>query len=73
MPTRDADLPFPRPGAVRLRAELDADIRRLEGESNEIDMLMEQVLVEVERHEARRAKIEAQVEALEAAVEPGPR
>jgi two-component system sensor histidine kinase DegS len=49
----------------RLHAELEADIRRIEGESSEIDMLMEQVLVEIERHEARRAKVEADLEALE--------
>ncbi len=44
---------------AKLRAELDADIRRIEGENAEIDMLMEQVLVEIERHEARRAKLES--------------
>lgn len=49
-----------------LRAELEADIRRIEGENGEIDMLMEQVLVESERHSARRSKMEAQLATLEA-------
>lgn len=49
-----------------LRAELEEDIRRIEGESDEIDMLMEQVLVEIERHAVRRTKMEAELAALEA-------
>jgi two-component system, NarL family, sensor histidine kinase DegS len=55
---------------ARLRAELDADIRRIEGENSEIDMLMEQVLVEIERHQARRAKLESELEGLEQVVTP---
>ncbi len=51
-------------GVANLRAELEADIRRIEGENLEIDMLMEQVLVEIERHEGRRAKMEADLESL---------
>jgi two-component system sensor histidine kinase DegS len=49
-----------------LRAEIDADIRRIEEESGEIDMLMEQVLLEIERHETRRTKVEGQLAGLEA-------
>ena len=41
-----------------IRAELETDIRRIEEENSEIDMLMEQVLIEIERHEARRVKLE---------------
>jgi two-component system, NarL family, sensor histidine kinase DegS len=55
---------------ARLRAELDADIRRIESENSEIDMLMEQVLVEIERHQARRAKLESELEGLEQVVTP---
>jgi two-component system sensor histidine kinase DegS len=55
---------------AKLRAELDADIRRIEGENTEIDMLMEQVLVEIERHQARRAKLESELEGLEQVVTP---
>ena len=55
-----------------IRAELEADIRRIEGENGEIDMLMEQVLVEIERHEARRVKMEAELEGLEASGAPDP-
>ena len=55
-----------------VRAELEADIRRIEGENGEIDMLMEQVLVEIERHEARRVKMEAELESLEASDAPDP-
>ena len=46
------------PALSAIRAELEADIRRIEEENSEIDMLMEQVLIEIERHEARRVKIE---------------
>jgi two-component system sensor histidine kinase DegS len=48
-----------------IRAELEADIRRIEEENSEIDMLMEQVLIEIERHEARRVKLEERLNALE--------
>jgi two-component system sensor histidine kinase DegS len=53
-----------------LRAELEEDIRRIEGENGEIDMLMEQVLIEIERHEARRSKMEGQLAALETSAAP---
>jgi two-component system sensor histidine kinase DegS len=53
-----------------LRAELDADIRRIEEENSEIGMLMEQVLIEVERHETRRSKVEGQLATLEATGAP---
>ena len=49
-----------------LRRELEDDIRRIDGENREIDMLMEQVLTEVERHEGRRSKMEARLAGLEA-------
>jgi len=48
-----------------LRRELEADISRIESENGEIDMLMEQVLIEIERHEGRRSKMESQLAALE--------
>jgi two-component system sensor histidine kinase DegS len=53
-----------------LRRELEEDILRIEGESREIDLLMEQVLVEVERHEGRRTKMEARMAALETGASP---
>jgi two-component system sensor histidine kinase DegS len=53
-----------------IRAELEADIRRIEEENSEIDMLMEQVLIEIERHEARRVKIEERLTSLEADPDP---
>ena len=53
-------------GVTAIRAELEVDIRRIEEENAEIDMLMEQVLIEIERHEARRAKIEERLASLEA-------
>ena len=62
-----------RPGhrtVAGLRTDLDEDIRRIEGESSEIDMLMEQVLIEIERHEQRRAKMQQRLDALEAAAAP---
>ena len=59
-------------GVARLRAELEADIRRIEGENVEIDMLMEQVLVEIERHDVRRVKVEAELASLEASGAPDP-
>jgi two-component system, NarL family, sensor histidine kinase DegS len=49
-----------------IRAEIEEDIRRIEHENGEIDMLMEQVLIEIERHEARRAKVEERLSTLEA-------
>jgi two-component system sensor histidine kinase DegS len=57
-----ADLP-------ELRAELAADVVRIQGEDGEISSLMEQVLAEIERHEARRAQVEAEVRRLES--DPG--
>ena len=56
--TSAADLP-------ELRAELAADVARIQGEDGEISQLMEQVLAEIERHEARRAQVEAEVRRLE--------
>ena len=53
-------------GVEAIRAELEADIRRIEEENSEIDMLMEQVLIEIERHEARRVKLEERLASLEA-------
>ena len=53
-----------------LRKELEDDIARIEGENGEIDMLMEQVLVEIERHEGRRTKMEQRLTALETSAEP---
>lgn len=67
-----------RPAAGRadsigsLRDELEGDIRRIDGENGEIDMLMEQVLVEIERHEARRAKMEQRLATLQATAAPDP-
>ncbi len=48
-----------------LRKELEEDIARIEGENSEIDLLMEQVLVEIERHESRRTKMQTQLGTLE--------
>jgi two-component system sensor histidine kinase DegS len=53
-----------------VRKELEEDIRRIEGENGEIDMLMEQVLVEIERHESRRSKMETRLESLETSASP---
>ena len=53
------------PSIGGLRAEIEEDIRRIEGENGEIDMLMEQVLLEIERHEGRRAKMEGRLAGLE--------
>jgi two-component system sensor histidine kinase DegS len=70
-PGAQPSFPPNSPQAVaRIRAELDEDIRRIEGENGEIDMLMEQVLIEIERHEARRTKMESQLASLEASTEP---
>jgi two-component system sensor histidine kinase DegS len=71
----DGSPPGARPSGgdvSRLRAELEDDIRRIDSENNEIDMLMEQVLVEIERHEARRSKMEQRLTALESAAAPDP-
>jgi len=57
-------------GVATLRAELEEDIRRIEGENTEIDMLTEQVLIEIERHEARRVKMESHLATLEATAAP---
>lgn len=53
-----------------LRSELEADIRGIERESREIDLLMEQVLVEIERHESRRTKMEQRQGAIETSASP---
>jgi hypothetical protein len=61
-------MPGLRPGQAdlaSLRQELEEDIARIEGENGEIDLLMEQVLVEIERHEGRRSKVESQLGTLE--------
>ncbi len=55
-----------------LRSELEEDIARIEGENGEIDMLMEQVLVEIERHETRRSKMETRLAALETSADADP-
>ena len=62
--------PSPLPAVAGLRAELEEDIRRIEAENSEIDMLMEQVLIEIERHETRRSKMEGQLAALETSTAP---
>lgn len=59
-----------RASLVGMRKELEDDIARIEGENGEIDMLMEQVLLEVERHEGRRSKMETRLTALETAATP---
>ncbi len=59
-----------RPELHGLRRELEEDIGRIEGENREIDMLMEQVLVEIERHEGRRSKMEARLASLETSASP---
>jgi two-component system sensor histidine kinase DegS len=59
-------------GVHGLRRELEEDILRIEGENREIDLLMEQVLTEIERHEGRRAKMEARLTALETSAAPDP-
>lgn len=53
-----------------VRKELEGDIARIEGERGEIDMLMEQVLLEIERHEGRRSKVETRLTALETTAPP---
>jgi two-component system sensor histidine kinase DegS len=59
-------------GLLALRKEIEEDISRIEGENGEIDLLMEQVLNEIERHEGRRSKMEARLTALEAGAAPDP-
>ncbi len=61
-----------RPSIARLRGEIEEDIRRIEGENSEIDMLMEQVLIEIERHEGRRSKMETRLTTLETSGSPDP-
>ncbi len=68
-PSSAAPIPGARPSQSSvggLRTELEDDIRRIERESGEIDLLMEQVLIEVERHESRRTKMEQRLNAVEA-------
>jgi two-component system sensor histidine kinase DegS len=57
---------------LALRKEIEEDISRIEGENGEIDLLMEQVLNEIERHDGRRSKMEARLTALEASAAPDP-
>jgi two-component system sensor histidine kinase DegS len=67
--------PNPRPAGVSahsLRKELEGDIGRIDGESNEIDLLTEQVLVEIERHESRRTKMQQRLSTLETGATPDP-
>ena len=61
-----------RVGLVDLREEIEGDIRRIESENGEIDLLMEQVLVEIERHESRRTKMETRLSTLETSAAPDP-
>ncbi len=72
---RGASLPGAAPSQASLfalRKEIEEDISRIEGENSEIDLLMEQVYAEIERFEGRRAKVESQLAALEAAAAPDP-
>jgi two-component system sensor histidine kinase DegS len=69
-PPRGGSSPSGAAGVAALRAEIDSDVRRIEEENGEIDMLMEQVLIEIERHEARRTKVEAQLATLEGGAVP---
>ena len=55
-----------------LRKEIEGDIGRIEGENGEMDMLMEQVLTEIERHEGRKGKAEARLASLETSAAPDP-
>lgn len=57
---------------LALRKEIEVDIKRIEGENGEMDMLMEQVLTEIERHEGRRSKVEARLTSLETSAAPDP-
>ncbi|MEA2025724.1 MAG: histidine kinase, partial [Chloroflexota bacterium] len=68
-------MPGARPDPVSLvdlREEIEGDIRRIESENGEIDMLMEQVLVEIERHESRRTKMETRLSTLGTSTTPDP-
>lgn len=70
-------MPMPRPGLsqaalLALSKEIEDDIKRIEGESGEMDLLMEQVLTEIERHEGRRSKAEARLSSLEAGAATDP-
>ena len=55
-----------------MRSELEGDITKIEGEIADIDQLMEQVLVEIERHETRRERLAAQLDSLEQLAAPDP-
>ncbi len=68
----DRNIPSAAPGVdlghvslAGLRKEIEEDIGRIESENGEIDMLMEQVLLEIERHESRRSKMESRLAGLE--------
>jgi two-component system, NarL family, sensor histidine kinase DegS len=50
---------------IGLRSELADDIARIEGEDAELSLLAEQVLAEIERHQGRRSRLEAELSALE--------
>jgi signal transduction histidine kinase len=67
---RDASPPSPYPPGqaelLGLRQELEAEIRQGEAENAEIEGLLEQVRVEVERHQGRRSAMEARLASLEA-------
>jgi two-component system sensor histidine kinase DegS len=67
-------LPVPAAGAglQALRDELEGDLRQLEEENGEIDMLMEQVLLEIDRHQARRTKSEQRIAELEVSTQADP-
>ena len=70
MPARATGLS--QAGLIALRKEIESDISRIEGENGEMDMLKEQVLTEVERHEGRKAKLEARLASLESSASPDP-
>lgn len=71
LPTRDSGLS--QAGLIGLRKEIEGDIDRIEGEHGEMDLLMEQVLGEIERHDGRRAKVEAILAGLETSAAPDPK
>jgi two-component system, NarL family, sensor histidine kinase DegS len=52
--------------------EIAAEVRRLDEEIGEIDLLIQQVLAEAERHETRRARAEDRIAALESDSRPSP-
>ena len=68
MPARSSGLS--QAGLLGLRKEIEADINRIEGENGEMDMLMEQVLTEIERHEGRKSKMEERLKSLETSAAP---